>query len=155
MMLTRRKKLALIFAMAVFLFAGLLLAVKLLRNSDRSAREHILQLVSTDATAVIYLDFDQLRASPFLARLYAWAPHSSEDSEYAQFVHDTGFSYQRDLERVVVSISRHGAATNILAVADGKFDRKRIEAFFGGKGKSKPQGKGNVFGLNPAEQQNL
>ena len=147
MMLTRKRKLALILAMAVFLLAGLL-AVVFLRDSDRSARQHILQFVPADATAVIYADFDQLRASPFLAELYAWAPHSSEDSEYAQFVHDTGFSYQRDLQRVAVSISHHGASTNIFAVAEGKFDRKKIEGFFSRNGKSTQQGKGTVFRLN-------
>jgi hypothetical protein len=154
MMLTRKKKLALISATAVFFLAGLLLAANFLRNSDRSAREHILQFVPADATGVIYVDFDQLRASPFLAELYAWAPPSSEDREYAQFVHDTGFSYQRDLQRVAVSISHHGASTNIFAVADGKFDRKKIEAFFSRNGKSTQptqptlQGTGNVFRLN-------
>ena len=135
-------------ATAVVLLAGLLLARHLSRGSDRSARQHLLQLVPADATAVIYVDLDELRASPFLAELYAWAPHSTEDSEYAQFIHDTGFSYERDLQRVVVSISNHGSATNIFAVADGKFDRKKIEAFFSRNGKSTPQGKWKVFRPN-------
>ena len=148
-MLTRSKKIALISVTTVFLLAGLLLAVHFSR-SDLSAREHLLQLVPADATGVIYADFDELRASPLLAELYAWAPHSIEDSEYAQFVHDTEFSYERDLQRVVVSISSHGTSTNIFAVADGKFDRNKIEAFFGRNGKFTQQGKWKVFRLNAA-----
>jgi hypothetical protein len=148
MTLTRSIKLALISAMVVFLLAGLLLAVHFSRNSDRSARQHLLQFVQADATGVIYLDFEELRASPFLVELYAWAPDSIEDSEYAQFVHDTGFSYEHDLQRVAVSISSHGISTNIFAVADGKFDRKKIEAFFSRNGTSTQQGKWRVFRLN-------
>jgi hypothetical protein len=63
-------------------------------------------------------------------------------------VRDTGFSYERDLKRVVVAISNHGNVTNIFAVTDGKFDRKKIEAFFERNGKSTQQGKWKVFRLN-------
>lgn len=150
MTLTHSKRFALVFATAALLLAALLLARHISRDSDRSARQHLLQLVPADATAVIYVDLEELRASPFLAELYAWAPHSIEDSEYAQFVHDTGFSYERDLQRVVVAISDHGSATSIFAAADGKFDRKKIEAFFARNGKSTQQGKWNVFRLNAA-----
>ena len=148
MTLTGSRKIALISATAVLLLAGLLLARHFSRDGDRSAREHLLQFVPADATTVIYVDLDELRASPFLAELYAWAPHSIEDSEYAQFVHDTGFSYERDLQRVVVSVSNKSTATSIFAVADGKFDRSKIEAFFSGNGKYTQQGKWKVFRLN-------
>jgi len=148
MTLTGSRKIALISATAVLLLAGLLLALHFSRDGDRSAREHLLQFVPADATKVIYVDLDELRASPFLAELYAWAPHSIEDSEYAQFVHDTGFSYERDLQRVVVSVSNKSTATSIFAVADGKFERSKIEAFFSRNGKYTQQGKWKVFRLN-------
>ena len=148
MTLTRSKKTALVTAMAFLLLAGMFLALRFSGGSDGSARQHLLQLVPADAPAVIYVDLDELRASPFLAELYAWAPHPNEDSEYAQFVRDTGFSYQHDLQRVVVAISNHGSVTNIFAVADGKFDRKKIAAFFDRNGKSTQQGKWRVFRLN-------
>jgi hypothetical protein len=148
MSLTRSRKIALVSATAVLFLAGIFLALHFSRASDSSARHHLLQLVPADATAVIYVDLDELRASPFLAELYAWAPHSNEDSEYAQFGRDTEFSYERDLKRVVVSISNHGNVTNIFAVADGKFDRKKIEAFFERNGKSTQRGKWKVFRLN-------
>jgi hypothetical protein len=148
MTLTRSKRIALFSATAVLLLAGLLLALHFSRHAERSARQHLLQLVPADATAVIYVDLDELRASRFLAELYAWASYSIEDSEYAQFVHDTGFSYERDLQRVVVSICNRGSAASVFAVADGKFDRKKIEAFFSRNGKSTQQGKWKVFRLN-------
>ena len=150
MALTQPKKIALVSASMVLLLAVLLLARLFSRDSDSSARQRLLQLLPPDATAVIYVDLDQLRASPLLTELYAWAPHSIEDAEYAQFVRDTGFSYERDLQRVAVTISKHGNATNVFAVADGKFDRKKIEAFFGRNGKSTQRGAWNVFRLNAA-----
>ncbi len=148
MSLTRSRKIALVCATAVLLLTAMLQALHFSRDSASSARQHLLQLVPADATAVIYVDLDELRASPFLAELYAWIPHSSEDSEYLQFVRDTGFSYERDLQRVVVAISNHGSVTNIFAIADGKFDRKKIEAFFDRNGKSAQHGKWKAFRLN-------
>ncbi len=148
MSLTRSRKIALVSAAAVLFLAGMFLALHFSRDFDSSARQHLLQLVPADATAVIYADLDELRSSPFPAELYARTPHPIEDSEYAQFVRDTGFSYERDLKRVVVAISNHGNVTNIFAVTDGKFDRKKIEAFFARNGKSTQQGKRRVFRLN-------
>ena len=145
---TRRKKIALVVITVFLLTTGLILALHFLPDSDASARLQLLQLIPTDATAVMFLDLDEFRNSPFLATLYSWAPHPLEDSEYAQFVRDTGFSYERDLKRAVVAISNRGAITNLLAIADGKFDRKKIESFLRRTGKVTQQGKLNVFLLN-------
>jgi len=145
---TRRKKIALVVITVFLLTTGLILARNFLPDSDASARLQLLQLIPTDATAVMFLDLDEFRNSPFLATLYSWAPHPLEDSEYAQFVRDTGFSYERDLKRAVVAISNRGAITNLLAIADGKFDRKKIESFLRRTGKVTQQGKLNVFLLN-------
>jgi hypothetical protein len=149
MPLTRAKKIAFASAAAV-LIAASLVALYFSLGSDGQTRAHLLQLVPSDATAVIFVDLDELRASPFLAKLYTWAPQLKEDSEYAQFVRDSGFSYERDLRRVALAISNHGSTTNLFAVADGIFDRKKIEAFFSRSGKSRQQGKWKVFQLNAA-----
>jgi hypothetical protein len=135
-------------ALAILLIAGFLLALRFSPESDDSARQHVLQLIPTDASTVIFVDVEALSASPFLAKLYAWAPQPNLDSEYTQFVHDTGFSYERDLKRVAIAISNHGSTADLFAIADGKFDRERIEAFFARNGKSSQQGKGKVFRLN-------
>jgi len=148
MPLTKRKKNALAVAFAFLFVAGLFLARRFSTDSDAAERQQLLQLVPSDSTAVIFLDLDQFRNSPFLAKLYSWAPLPSEDAEYAQFVRDTGFSYERDLKKLVVAISNKGATTNLLAVADGKFDRKRIEAFLNHGGQPAQQGRWKVFQLN-------
>ena len=124
------KKIALFSTIAFLLIAGLLVTLHFSRDSAGLARQQLLQLLPTDATAVIFVDLDQLRASPFLARLYAWAPQPGADSEYAQFVHDTGFSYERDLKRLGVAISNHGSTTDLFAIAEGDFDRKKIARLF-------------------------
>jgi hypothetical protein len=148
MALSRTKKISMLAGTAVLLIAGIALVVHFSFGSDENARRKLLRLVPTDATAVIFLDLDELRASPFLARLYSWAPHPAEDSEYAQFVHDTGFSYERDLRRAVLAVSNHGAMTNLLAIVDGKFDHEKIEAFLNRHGKAMQQGQWRVFLLN-------
>jgi hypothetical protein len=148
MPLPSSKKIPLLSAIAVLLIAGLLLTLYFSAGPDRSARQHLLQIVPSDATAVIFVDLDELRASPFLAKLYAWAPQPKPDSEYAQFVHDSGFSYERDLQRVVVAILNHGSTTDLFAIADGKFDRKKIEAFLNRDSQSSQQGKWKIYRLN-------
>src|SRR6266481_4225657 len=93
MSLTRSKKIVFLSVIAAVLVAASLVALHFSSDSDGAARQHLLQLIPTDAVAVIFVDLDKLRASPFLAKLYAWAPKPGEDSEYAQFVLDSGFSY--------------------------------------------------------------
>jgi hypothetical protein len=148
MPLTRTKKIVLAGAAAVLLVAGMILARHFSIDSGGSARQELLELAPSDSTAVIFLDVDEFKRSPFLAKFYEWAPHPTEDSEYAQFVRDTGFSYERDLKKAVVAISNRGGTTNLLAIADGNFDRKKIETFLNRNGKSVQQGKWKIFRLN-------
>jgi hypothetical protein len=144
------KKIALFSTIAFLLIAGLLVTLHFSQDSEGFARQHLLQLLPSDATAVIFVDLDELRASPFLAKLYAWAPQLNADSEYTQFTRDTGFSYERDLQRLVIATSHHGSTTDLFAIADGKFDRKKIEAFLNRNGQSSHQGNWNVFRLSAA-----
>src|SRR5258708_21184130 len=115
------KKIALLSTIAFLLIAGLVVTLHFSRDSAGFARQHLLQLLPADATAVILVDLDQLRASPFLAKLYAWAPQRNADSEYAQFVHDTGFSYERVLKRVVVAISNNVSTTDLFEISDAQY----------------------------------
>jgi hypothetical protein len=141
-------KFALFAALALAFVAALLFAGHFWPETQSSSRQQLLQLVPTDSTAVIFLDLDELRSSPFLVKLYSWAPRPAEDSEYAQFVRDSGFSYERDLNKVVIAISHRGASTNLLAIADGKFERKKIETFLNRSGTPTQQGKLKVFLLD-------
>jgi hypothetical protein len=100
-------------------------------------RADLLSLLPADASAAGFLDSQQLRASPFLARILARAPKPEVDSDYQQFVQQTGFDYERDLDRVAISLNRQGATPAVFAVAEGRFDRKKIEAYAGQYGSLK------------------
>jgi hypothetical protein len=94
-----------------------------------SDREAMLGLMPEDASAVAYLDFAALRSSPLLVELLRWAPQPAPDSDYAQFLQATGFNYETDLDRLALAMERQGQESLVFAVAEGRFDRKKIEAF--------------------------
>src|SRR6266436_7516783 len=94
-----------------------------------SPREEILTLMPTDASAVLFVDFRELRRSPFTAQLYAWAPKPQADADYAQFVKETGFDYERDLDRVAIALEKRDQDSAVFALIDGKFDRQKISDF--------------------------
>src|SRR5579864_3151115 len=98
-------------------------------SSGSSARSDLLAQMPANASAVVYIDLDALRQSPFLAELYKWAPQPTADPDYAQFVQSTGFNYESDLNRLSIAMLKHGQDTPLLAVADGRFDRKKIAAY--------------------------
>jgi len=91
-----------------------------------SAREEALALVPTDAIAILFADFDELRQVPFIAKLYEWAPKPQADADYAQFLKETGFDFERDLERITIAVEKHGQDSTLFAILDGKFDRQKI-----------------------------
>jgi hypothetical protein len=93
------------------------------------ARDEALALMPSTANAVLFADFGQLRQSPFVAQLYAWAPKPQADADYTQFVKETGFDYARDLDRLALSVVKHGQDSAVFAILDGKFDRQKISAY--------------------------
>ncbi len=95
----------------------------------RPLREELLAQVPSDASAVIFLDFDELRRAPFIRRLYAWAPKPQSDADYTQFLKDTGFDYERDLDRLAIATRKRGQESTFFAIADGKFDRAKLSAY--------------------------
>jgi len=95
-------------------------------RQSSSARNEILALMPPEADAVVFADFSELRTTPFLAKLYAWAPKPQADPEYEQFLKDTGFDYERDLSRIAVAFEKGGSDSDFFAVADGKFDKSKI-----------------------------
>lgn len=99
------------------------------RGSEDSARNEVLAQMPVDASAVIYIDLDALRKSPFLAELYKWAPQTKADADYAHFLQETGFNYETDLNRASIAFLKHSQDTTLFAVADGRFDRKKISAY--------------------------
>jgi hypothetical protein len=98
-------------------------------RDSQSAREELLSHLPADSTSVVYIDFQELRASAFLSQILSWAPQPQTDEEYKKFVQATGFDYERDLDRVGVSFSGSTQSPKTMAVAEGRFDRKKIEAY--------------------------
>lgn len=92
-------------------------------------RTELLAMMPADAAAVIYFDVTELRSSPFLGQLYQWAPHPQADADYTEFVSETGFDFERDLDRVAIAWEKRGNDSVLFAVADGRFDRKKISAY--------------------------
>jgi hypothetical protein len=96
---------------------------------SQTAREELLSHLPADSTSVVYVDFGELRGSAFLNQILALAPRPEAEEEYAKFVQATGFDYERNLDRVGVSFGGSTQSPKTMAVAEGRFDRKKIESY--------------------------
>jgi hypothetical protein len=110
-------------------------------------RTALLALMPEDARAVLFMDLADLRKEPFFADLLAWAPKPDADLEYRQFIRDTGFDYEKDLDRVAVAFEQEGAQRIFFAVGDGHFDAKKIKAYAAKNGMLQNSGSTQIFSL--------
>lgn len=124
-----KSRIAGIVAAAVALGAIVFYGYRRWGGSENEARNELLAQLPVDASAVLFIDLDVLRESPFLAELYKWAPQPKADPEYAQFLESTGFNYERDLNVLGVATLKRGQDTTFFAVAEGQFDRKKISTY--------------------------
>jgi hypothetical protein len=129
------------------LCAGIFFGYRKWGAPSGTSRDDLLGLLPTDATAIFFADFDDLRHAPFLAELYAWAPKPQADADYAQFVKETGFDYERDLHRVGVAIQNRGQDSALIAILDGEFDRQKIPAYALKAGSSTKTGGREIFSV--------
>jgi hypothetical protein len=119
----------------IIVLAGVLLSAAVFLGYQRwgatsgAPRDELLALLPSDASAVIFLDLDELRRAPFIARLYAWAPKPQSDADYTQFLKDTGFDYERDLDRLAIATRKRGQESIFFAIAEGKFDHAKLSAY--------------------------
>jgi hypothetical protein len=116
-------------------------------GSGSSPRDELLAQMPASASAVLFLDLDGLRQSRFLAELYKWAPQTKADADYAQFLQSTGFNYETDLSRVSIAVLKHGQETALFAMADGKFDRKKISVYASQTGTRESRGGREIFSV--------
>src|SRR6266513_234641 len=116
-------------AIVAVLGAAVILGYRKWSAPRGTAREEALALLPTDAIAILFADFDELRQAPFPAKLYAWAPKPQADADYAQLVKETGFDFERDLERITIAVEKRGQDFPLFAILDGKFDRQKIFAY--------------------------
>jgi hypothetical protein len=127
--MTKNKILLITLVALAFLFAGILAYEHWASRDALTDRERMLSLMPADASGVGYLDMAELRTSAFFAQLLQWAPRPAPDGEYAQFLLSTGFNYETDLDKLALSLHRQPQGMLAFAVAEGRFDRKKIEAY--------------------------
>jgi hypothetical protein len=134
--------------LAVILAAAMLFyAYQRWGGRGSSPPNELLAHLPADASAVLYIDLEGFRESPFLSELYKWAPEPKRDPDYAQFLESTGFNYEKDLNRVGIALSAHGKETTLFAVADGRFDGKKIAAYARQAGASGSEDGKEIFSL--------
>jgi hypothetical protein len=117
------------------------------RNPRDFARAQLLGYLPASADAVLFIDLTELRSSPFLKALYVWAPRGQMDADYAQFVRETNFDYERDLHRLAIAVTKPGSDSSFFAIADGRFDQKKIAAFATKLGSAGKRGEREIFVL--------
>lgn len=100
----------------------------------------VLSLIPSDAPIVAFLDAEALRTthnSALEAIGNIMLPTSQQDPDYTQFVRSTGFDYSRDLDRAAIAMwptsfdanANASGDNRTLAIADGRFDQQRIDAY--------------------------
>jgi hypothetical protein len=139
---------------AVILLAGCLVGLDAylrLHDSTTTLRDGVLSAMPSDASAVVFADFTELRRSPFAAEFYNWIPKNQADAEYAQFLRDTGFDYERDLDRVAGSFLKGEKDSKLFAVAEGRFDRNKLEAYAAHSGTRESRSGREIFSVALAD----
>jgi len=126
-------------------------AYKHFHDARRGGPDALLQYLPSDSYATFFIDFHELRGSPFAAELYRWLPKHQTDAEYAQFVHDAGFDYERDLQRFAMASVGSEKDSFFVAIADGNFDRQRIENYSARIGKREKRSGYDFFSV-PLEE---
>ncbi len=130
------KKLVVAILSAAALAAGIYLGHARWMESRGDTRESLLRALPANATAVIYADVAELRQGGILRSISKWGANAVADPEYKQFVEETGFDYEKDLNRVGIAVENRGALRNYFALAEGNFDRKKVEAYLRRSGRS-------------------
>jgi hypothetical protein len=123
----------------------------------------ILHLLPANAPAIMYIDLAALRntpGSPLAGILGSDIKARQADRDYADFVRDTGFDYQRDLDRAGIAFwpvlgkqpSDTAGRGQMLIVAEGRFDEQKIGAYALRTGKAISQGNHSLYEVpgNPA-----
>src|SRR5256885_3271588 len=119
------------------------------------SRESLLRALPANASAVIYVDIEEFRRAAILKAVTTLGAsatgNATTDPEYKQFVSATGFDYEKDLDRVGIAVTNQGAKQNYFALADGRFDRKKIETHLRKSGRSEQVGGREIFHVATGE----
>jgi hypothetical protein len=110
-------------------------------------RDAALSLMPGNAQTVLFIDLNDLRQQPFFTDLLAWAPKPVLDPAYDQFRRDTGFDYEKDLDRIAIAFEKHEARQIFFAVANGRFDQKKIKDYAAKSGSVQKQAGTEIFSI--------
>ena len=108
--------------------AALVIAGVMWLRSQPFTTARLLKRLPTDNALVLSVDFRELRRSGVLQMLDG-SP-ASQDADYQSFVRQTGFHYERDLDRVTAAF----APTGKFLLLDGRFDWTRLRAYVAEQG---------------------
>lgn len=100
------------------------------------------------APALVYADLSEIRQSSFYKQRPDHGPITVPNRDYADFVRSTGFDFEKDLDRVGVASWPAGpgrAEQQVILVADGRFDRRKIRDYALHNGKTDRQQGREVF----------
>ncbi|HKV04256.1 MAG TPA: hypothetical protein VJO53_03995 [Candidatus Acidoferrales bacterium] len=127
-----------------------------LAGPSAGAAPDLLSLFPADAPAIAFVDVAALRklqGSELAEMLGLAGADPKEDRDYQKFVRDTGFDYTRDLDQAAIAYwpaslmnPNSGFGENrVLAIADGRFDQMRIEAYALRTGKQVARGARQLY----------
>jgi hypothetical protein len=125
-MRTRRKQLWVAFAVIVFIAGGILTAI-LLRS--RAAPDAVRLLPNSDA--IFYVNLEPIRLLTELGK----KPPKERDPQYEDFVRETGFEFERDLDKAALAIhygttdKGKSTETRYSEIFQGHFDRARVSQY--------------------------
>ena len=143
-----RSKIVALSAAVVAVVLGIFAYVHWSATNPLAARTEMLSLLPGDPSAVVFVDLAPLRNSPFLEQLFALAPQTTPDADYTQFVQATGFHYEKDLDRAAIAVMRQANRATYAVIADGRFDRKKIEDYASKVGRKEIVSGKMIYALN-------
>jgi hypothetical protein len=120
-------------------------ALKARRAAEAGSLPDLVQLAPADSTLIAYADVAALRQSPILQHLAELAQPTNVDHDYAEFVHATGFDYQRDLDRVAIAGRAGAPAGHTLIFGEGHFNHEKIQQYALRSGKLESQNGRSVY----------
>jgi hypothetical protein len=141
------KRLAIAILAAVILLAAAISAYYKWGRGAHSERAAMLASMPSGASTVLFADFTELRESPFAVELFSSTPKPPIDADYAKFLRETGFDYERDLDRVAVAVMERSQDPVYFIVADGHFDRKKLNVYAAQFGSHEKQVGHEVFSV--------
>jgi hypothetical protein len=125
-MRTRRKQLWVVFAVVLIIAGGIATAI-LLRK--RAAPDAVRLLPDSDA--VFFINLEPIRLLTDLGK----KPPKDRDPQFDDFVRETGFEFERDLDKAAFAI-HYGATTNgrsaearYSEIFQGRYDNARVGAY--------------------------